>query len=200
MDNLRFCIDNGIHAVVGTSGFTPERIGGARGLLAAKPEVGVLIAPNFGIAAVLMMKFAAQAARYFESVEIIELHHPNKLDAPSGTAHRTAELIAEARTAAQCPPMPDATTDEVPGPEARISKECECTLLVSLNDRAPGGHLWWSGRTTHDSPRLHESRVVHARCCSGSSRNRRPPGVNGRSGTLHGIGLRNAGMTAKRLN
>ena len=115
MDNLRFSIDNGIHAVVGTSGFTPERIAELEGFLAARPEVGVLIAPNFGIAAVLMMKFAAQAARYFDSAEIIELHHPNKLDAPSGTARRTAELIAEARTAAQCPPMPDATTDEVPG-------------------------------------------------------------------------------------
>ena len=82
MDNLRFCIANGIHAVVGTSGFTPDRIAELDRLFAAAPGVGVLIAPNFGIAAVLMMRFAAQAARYFDSAEIIELHHPNKLDAP----------------------------------------------------------------------------------------------------------------------
>ena len=115
MDNLRFCIANGIHAVVGTSGFTPDRIAELQQLLAAKPEVGVLIAPNFGIAAVLMMRFAAQAARYFDSAEIFELHHPNKLDAPSGTARRTAELISQARSDAGCAPMPDATVEEVPG-------------------------------------------------------------------------------------
>lgn len=115
MENLRFCIANGIHAVVGTSGFTPDRINDLKQLLEAKPGVGVLIAPNFGIAAVLMMRFAAQAARYFESAEIVELHHPNKLDAPSGTARRTAELISEARTEAGCAPMPDATVEEVPG-------------------------------------------------------------------------------------
>jgi 4-hydroxy-tetrahydrodipicolinate reductase len=115
MDNLRFCIANGIHAVVGTSGFTPDRIAELDRLLAAAPGVGVLIAPNFGIAAVLMMRFAAQAARYFDSAEIIELHHPNKLDAPSGTARRTAELMSAARAEAGCAPMPDATSEEVPG-------------------------------------------------------------------------------------
>lgn len=115
MDNLRFCIANSIHAVVGTSGFTPDRIAELDRLLAAAPGVGVLIAPNFGIAAVLMMRFAAQAARYFDSAEIIELHHPNKLDAPSGTARRTAELMSAARAEAGCAPMPDATSEEVPG-------------------------------------------------------------------------------------
>ena len=115
MDNLRFCIANGIHAVVGTSGFTPDRIAELDRLLAAAPGVGVLIAPNFGIAAVLMMRFAAQAARYFDSAEIIELHHPNKLDAPSGTARRTAELMSAARAEAGCALMPDATSEEVPG-------------------------------------------------------------------------------------
>ena len=115
MDNLRFCIANGIHAVVGTSGFTPDRIAELDRLLAAAPGVGVLIAPNVGIAAVLMMRFAAQAARYFDSAEIIELHHPNKLDAPSGTARRTAELMSAARAEAGCAPMPDATSEEVPG-------------------------------------------------------------------------------------
>jgi 4-hydroxy-tetrahydrodipicolinate reductase len=112
MDNLRWCIAAGLHCVVGTTGFTDERLAELRALLAAAPSVGVLIAPNFGIAAVLMMRFAAQAAPYFDSVEIVELHHPNKIDAPSGTARRTAELIAEAR---QGRPSPDATTEELDG-------------------------------------------------------------------------------------
>ncbi len=112
MDNLKFLIDNGIHAVIGTTGFTEDRLDTVRGWLAEKPEVGVLIAPNFAIGAVLTMRFAAQAARFFDSVEIIELHHPSKADAPSGTASRTAELIAEAREEAGRGPMPDATSAE----------------------------------------------------------------------------------------
>jgi 4-hydroxy-tetrahydrodipicolinate reductase len=110
MANLELCIASGIHAVVGTTGFTEERLGQVREWLAAKPGVGVVIAPNFGIAAVLMMKFAVMAAPYFESVEIVELHHPRKIDAPSGTATRTAQLIAEARAAAGVGASPDATT------------------------------------------------------------------------------------------
>ena len=112
MDNLQFLIDNGIHAVVGTTGFTDDRLDTIRGWLAEKPGVGVLIAPNFAIGAVLCMRFAAQAARYFDSVEIIELHHPHKADAPSGTATRTAELIAEAREDAGLGKSPDATSAE----------------------------------------------------------------------------------------
>ncbi|CAM3349437.1 4-hydroxy-tetrahydrodipicolinate reductase [Tsukamurella hominis] len=112
MDNLEFLIDNGIHAVVGTTGFTDDRLDTVRGWLAEKPGVGVLIAPNFAIGAVLTMRFAAQAARFFDSVEIIELHHPYKADAPSGTATRTAELIAEAREEAGRGKMPDATSAE----------------------------------------------------------------------------------------
>lgn len=115
MGNLRACIAAGVHAVVGTTGFDGPRLDELRGLLADKPEVGVLIAPNFGIAAVLMMQFSAQAARFFDSVEIVELHHPGKADAPSGTARRTAELVAEARRAAGSEPMPDATSQELPG-------------------------------------------------------------------------------------
>ncbi|GAA0800771.1 4-hydroxy-tetrahydrodipicolinate reductase [Spirilliplanes yamanashiensis] len=115
MDNLHWCVDQGIHAVVGTTGFTPQRFDRVRSWLAHKPEVGVLVAPNFGIGAVLMMQFAARAARYFDSVEIIEQHHPRKLDAPSGTAIHTAKLVAEARAAAGLGAMPDATKDEVPG-------------------------------------------------------------------------------------
>jgi 4-hydroxy-tetrahydrodipicolinate reductase len=113
MDNLRFLIDNGIHAVVGTTGFTDERVSQVREWLAAKPDAAVLIAPNFAIGAVLSMHFAQQAARFFESVEVIELHHPHKADAPSGTAARTARLIAEARKG--LPPNPDATSTGLEG-------------------------------------------------------------------------------------
>ena len=108
MDNLKFLINNGIHAVVGTTGFTEERLAQVRSWLAAKPGVAVLIAPNFAIGAVLSMHFAVQAAKFFESVEVIELHHPQKADAPSGTASRTAALIADARNG--MPPSPDATS------------------------------------------------------------------------------------------
>lgn len=113
MDNLKFLIDNGIHAVVGTTGFTWDRIEQVEAWLKDKPESAVLIAPNFAIGAVLSMHFAQQAARYFESVEIIELHHPHKADAPSGTAARTAKLIAEARKG--MPPNPDATSTGLDG-------------------------------------------------------------------------------------
>lgn len=113
MDNLKFLIDNGINAVVGTTGFTDERIAQVTAWLADKPDVAVLIAPNFAIGAVLSMQFAKQAARFFESVEVIELHHPFKADAPSGTAARTARLIAEARKG--LPPNPDATSTGLKG-------------------------------------------------------------------------------------
>ncbi|MDQ3029726.1 MAG: 4-hydroxy-tetrahydrodipicolinate reductase [Actinomycetota bacterium] len=120
MDNLDYCIRNGIHAVVGTSGFDEERLTQVRRWLDAARDgagqgVGVLVAPNFSIGAVLMMRFAAEAARFYESVEIVELHHPTKADAPSGTARRTAELVAAARAAAHARPIPDATTQEMPG-------------------------------------------------------------------------------------
>jgi 4-hydroxy-tetrahydrodipicolinate reductase len=113
MDNLQFLIGAGIHAVVGTTGFTDERIAQVRSWLADKPDVAVLIAPNFAIGAVLSMEFARQAARFFESAEIIELHHPFKADAPSGTATRTARLIADARK--DMPPSPDATSTGIEG-------------------------------------------------------------------------------------
>jgi 4-hydroxy-tetrahydrodipicolinate reductase len=115
MDNLHWCIDQGINVVVGTSGFTEQRLERVRHWLAHKPDVGVIIAPNFGVGAVLMMEFAARAARFFESVEIIEQHHPRKLDAPSGTALATAAAISAARSAANRLGMPDATKEELPG-------------------------------------------------------------------------------------
>lgn len=117
MDNLKTCIEAGVHAVVGTTGFDEERLSRLRQWLGGT-SVGVLVAPNFGIAAVLMMQFAAQAARFFDSVEIVELHHPGKVDAPSGTARRTAELIGGAR--AGMPPMPDATTQALEGARGAV--------------------------------------------------------------------------------
>ena len=115
MANLEFLINNGINVVVGTTGFDDTKLAIVNGWLAKNPSVGVLIAPNFAIGAVLMMEFAAKAARYFESAEVIELHHPAKVDAPSGTAARTAELISAARKAAGLGAMPDATTTALDG-------------------------------------------------------------------------------------
>jgi 4-hydroxy-tetrahydrodipicolinate reductase len=115
MDHLHWCIDQGINCVVGTSGFTEQRLERVRTWLTHKPEVGVVIAPNFGVGAVLMMQFARQAARFFDSVEVIELHHAGKVDAPSGTAVRTAALLAQARAEAGLGVPPDATTHELPG-------------------------------------------------------------------------------------
>ncbi|WP_205474759.1 4-hydroxy-tetrahydrodipicolinate reductase [Nocardioides sp. SYSU D00038] len=115
MDNLRYCVESGIHAVVGTTGFDDDRLATLRGWLGEEPATGVLIAPNFSIGAILMMRWAAAAASFYESVEIVELHHPTKADAPSGTARRTAELVAAARRAAGSAPMPDATSTALDG-------------------------------------------------------------------------------------
>jgi 4-hydroxy-tetrahydrodipicolinate reductase len=115
MDNVRFAIDQDIHAVVGTTGFTTERLDTVRGWLRDAPQVGVLVAPNFGIGAVLAMKFAQLAARFYESAEIVELHHAGKVDAPSGTAARMAALIAAARREAGMGEVPDATTEALDG-------------------------------------------------------------------------------------
>ncbi|HET6878060.1 MAG TPA: 4-hydroxy-tetrahydrodipicolinate reductase [Jatrophihabitans sp.] len=115
MDNIRFAIDQRMHAVVGTTGFTAARLDTIRDWLADVPDVGVLVAPNFGIGAVLSMKFAQLAARFYDSAEVIELHHPGKADAPSGTAVRTAQLIAEARHAAGLGAAPDGTSHALDG-------------------------------------------------------------------------------------
>lgn len=115
MDHIHFCIDNGIHVVVGTTGFTEERLAQVREWVSNAPGVGVVVAPNFGLGATLLMRFAREAAPYFESVEIVELHHPDKLDAPSGTAAHTARAIGSARSAAGIAPAPDATVGGVPG-------------------------------------------------------------------------------------
>jgi 4-hydroxy-tetrahydrodipicolinate reductase len=115
MGNLSWCIEQGITAVVGTSGFGEERLAEVRGLLAGQPGARALIVPNFSVGAVLMMRFAAQAAPFFESAEVIELHHAAKMDAPSGTSSRTAALISEARSAAGLGAPPDATATAEPG-------------------------------------------------------------------------------------
>jgi 4-hydroxy-tetrahydrodipicolinate reductase len=115
MDNIRFAVDQGIHAVVGTTGFTQERLDTVRTWLEDAPGLGVIVAPNFAIGAALLMKFAATAARFYESVEVVELHHPDKVDAPSGTAARTASLIARARQDAALGAVPDATTSDPDG-------------------------------------------------------------------------------------
>lgn len=115
MGNLEFCIGHGIHCVVGTTGFDEERYEQVRRWCADAEGVGVLIAPNFAISAVLTMAFAKQAARFFESAEVVEFHHPNKLDAPSGTAVKTAQGIARARREAGMGPMPDATEQSLEG-------------------------------------------------------------------------------------
>jgi 4-hydroxy-tetrahydrodipicolinate reductase len=119
MANLEFLISKNIHAVIGTTGFDDARIAKIKSLLASS-ESGVLIAPNFAIGAVLMMEFATKAAKYFESAEIIELHHPNKVDAPSGTAARTADLMSKSRKEAGLAPMPDATSTSLEGARGAI--------------------------------------------------------------------------------
>ena len=113
--NVAHCVEQGVHVVVGTTGWSDERVEALRAQAAARPEVGVLIAPNFALGAVLMMAFAERAARFYESVEVVELHHPDKVDAPSGTAARTADLIGAAREDAGLAPVPDATTHDPDG-------------------------------------------------------------------------------------
>ena len=114
-EHVLACVSRGVHAVVGTTGWTAEALDRVQMALRQAPSIGVLVAPNFALGAVLLMRFAAQAAAHYESVEIIELHHPNKIDAPSGTARHTAELVSSARQAAGRPPMPDATTTALEG-------------------------------------------------------------------------------------
>jgi 4-hydroxy-tetrahydrodipicolinate reductase len=123
MANLKFAIENKIHVVVGTTGFDSQRLDVLKGWLKDSPKVGALIAPNFGLGAVLMMQFAATAAKYFASAEIVELHHPDKVDAPSGTATRTAELIAQARREAKLAAMPDKTSKAIDGARGALVGE-----------------------------------------------------------------------------
>jgi 4-hydroxy-tetrahydrodipicolinate reductase len=97
MENVRFCVEHGVHVVVGTTGIGSDRLEEIRRWLTDRPEVGVLVAPNFSVGAVVAQRLAEEAARFFPAAEVIELHHDKKLDAPSGTAAATALRIAEAR-------------------------------------------------------------------------------------------------------
>lgn len=133
MDNLRFCVEHAIHTVVGTSGMDDDRLATVRGWLADAPGVGVVVAPNFAVGAVLMMRFAEQAARFFESVEIVELHHPDKADAPSGTARRTAELVAAARREAGLGPVPDATVSDPEDPDDHATTRARGAVLDGVH-------------------------------------------------------------------
>ena len=139
MDNLRWCIEHGLDVVVGTSGFDEDRLAQVRAGWPTPPSVRVLIAPNFSVGAVLMMRFAAQAARFFESAEVIELHHAGKMDAPSGTASRTASLIAAARAEAGLGPSPDATATAA----ARGARRRPWTRSTCTRCGWPG---WWPTR------------------------------------------------------
>jgi 4-hydroxy-tetrahydrodipicolinate reductase len=145
MDNLRWCIGRGLTVVAGTSGFDDARLARVREWLDAAPGSRVLIVPNFSVGAVLMMKFAQQAAPYFESVEVIELHHAGKADAPSGTAARTAALITEARSAAGVGPSPDATVSEQDGARGAVVSgvrvhSVRLAGLVAHQEVLLGGH------------------------------------------------------------
>jgi 4-hydroxy-tetrahydrodipicolinate reductase len=145
MDNLRWCVQHGLNTVVGTSGFGEDRLAEVRGWLGDAPAARVLIVPNFSIGAILMMRFAAQAARYFESAEVIELHHANKADAPSGTALRTAAMISEAREAAGLGAPPDATRSSLPGARGAVVDDVHVHAvrlpgLVAHQEVLLGGH------------------------------------------------------------
>jgi 4-hydroxy-tetrahydrodipicolinate reductase len=165
MANLRWCVEHGLNVVVGTSGFGDDRLAEVRSWLDGTPGARVLIAPNFSVGAVLMMRFASQAARFFESAEIIELHHANKMDAPSGTALRTASMIGEARAKAGLGAPPDATKQEMSG-----------ALGTSIGlGGSPGSPVRRPRRDTDDPPRLPRPRVLHARRPPGSARGEVPP-------------------------
>ena len=109
LGNVLTLVEHGVSVVVGTTGWTDGKLARVRAALAGQPRTGVFIAPNFAISAVLADHFSSVAARFFESAEIIELHHPEKVDAPSGTAIHTAQGIAKARAAAGLGPVPDGT-------------------------------------------------------------------------------------------
>ncbi|MGH3302873.1 MAG: 4-hydroxy-tetrahydrodipicolinate reductase [Streptosporangiaceae bacterium] len=145
MANLRWCVEHDLAAVVGTSGFDDARLAEVQSWLAARPDGRVLVVPNFSVGAVLMMRFAAVAAPFFESAEVIELHHAGKADAPSGTAGRTAALINSARSSAGAGPMPDATATSAPGARGALVDDVRVHSvrlagLVAHQEVLLGGH------------------------------------------------------------
>lgn len=155
MDSLQFCIAHGIHAVVGTTGFDDQRLARLRSWLEASPSTGVLVAPNFSVGALLMIRFAQAAARFYESVEVVELHHPDKVDAPAGTARQVAQLLAQARAEAGLGAVPDGTTSALSGARGA---DIDGIRVHSLRVRGLVGHeeviLGGNGETLrvrHDS-------------------------------------------------
>ena len=145
MDNLRFCVAHGLDAVIGTSGFDDYRLAVAAEWLTRAPGVRVLVVPNFSVGAVLMMKFAQTAARFFESAEVVELHHAGKADAPSGTAARTAAMISAARAQAELGPPPDATVTAEEGARGAVQDgihvhSVRLAGLVAHQEVLLGGH------------------------------------------------------------
>jgi 4-hydroxy-tetrahydrodipicolinate reductase len=145
LDNMRWCIDHGVAVVAGTSGFGEDRLAQVRAWLDAAPGSRALVVPNFSVGAVLMMRFARQAAAYFESAEVIEMHHAGKADAPSGTAARTAALIEEARSAAGLGRSPDATVSEQDGARGAVVSgvrvhSIRLAGLVAHQEVLLGGH------------------------------------------------------------
>ena len=177
MANLDYCIKHGIHAVVGTTGFDEQRLAQLRAWLEQADGTGVLIAPNFSVGAIMMMRFAAEAAPFFESVEVVELHHPDKADAPSGTARRTAELIAAARREAGSAPIPDATSTALDGARGA---DVDGIRVHGLRVRGLVAHqeviLGGPGGDAHDSSRLAGPGLVHPRSPARAAGDRRPSG------------------------
>ncbi len=176
MDNLRWCVEHDLDVIVGTSGFIEDRLDEVRGWLADHPDVRVLVVPNFSIGAILMMRFAAQAARFFDSAEVIELHHAGKADAPSGTALRTASLIGAARAAAGLGPPP--VHRVLPAGSARHRRRRRARALGAGRGtgRAPGGALRRARRNADDQARLPGPRVVHAGRAARDPAQHLPPG------------------------
>jgi 4-hydroxy-tetrahydrodipicolinate reductase len=154
MGNLDWCVRAGLNVVIGTSGFDGPRLaeaanlaGGTAGATgqASPSRPSVLVVPNFSIGAVLMMRFAAQAARFFDSAEVVELHHAGKVDAPSGTAARTAAMISAARAGAGLGASPDATTTQLEGARGAVVEgvhvhSVRLAGLVAHQEVLLGGH------------------------------------------------------------
>ncbi len=188
LDNVLRCLARGVSVVVGTTGWDEERLARVREGLhehTGSGPLGVLIAPNFAIGALLMMSFAAQAARFYESVEVIELHHPGKVDAPSGTAARTARLIAQARQEADLGPVPDATTQDPGGARGADVDGIRVHAGASAwTRRAPGGALRCAGGGADDPARLLRPRQLHARRPRRHPRCARAPRPHGRPRAL----------------
>ena len=189
MDNVKWCIDHGRHLVVGTTGFDESRLVQVREWLGDDPQVGVLIAANFSIGAVLMMHFSTLAARHYASVEIIELHHPTKVDAPSGTAVSTAERIAKVRAEAGLGPVPDATEHEVPGaarPPDRSRRHPRARGAPGRSAGTSGGALRILRRDADHPTRLDGPGVVHAGGALGGAVDPLAPGSDDRHGAPAG--------------